>query len=41
MDKYSNIITVDDLEYISILARTIFWIVASVAASTAFVMWLW
>lgn len=31
----------DDLEYVVILARSVFWTVASIAASTAFVMWLW
>lgn len=30
-----------ELDYIAIVARSVFWIVASVAASTAFAMWLW
>ena len=30
----------DELEYIAILARSVFWMVAAVAASTAFAMWL-
>ena len=30
----------DELEYAAIVARSVFWIVASVAASTAFAMWL-
>ena len=29
-----------ELEYIAIVARSVFWIVAAISASTAFAMWL-